>query len=259
MVDAHRRAAAYWSWRVQVWPQDMAADVHDLLEARHHLLAAGEVEEAGTVTEGICSQLDQWGAWDREAALVLDTLRRLPESSDRRAAWILQLGMLAQARGGYDGAEARYRQSLEMEERLGNLAGMASGYHQLGMLAQDRGDYDGAEAGYLRSLEINERLRNMTGMASSCSQLGILVAEQGSEAAAVEWHVKALSIRLRLGVPQMAIDRRRLSHLRRSLGRERFDQLLTASLDDDSQQNLHGLLDRSEGEPKGPPDQESGS
>jgi len=31
LVIAHRQAAAYWQWRVRVWPQDEAADVHDLL------------------------------------------------------------------------------------------------------------------------------------------------------------------------------------------------------------------------------------
>ncbi len=62
-----------------------------------------------------------------------------------------QLGILAQDRGDYDQAETGYRQSLEINERLGNLAGMASGYHQLGILAQDRGDYPEAEARYRQS------------------------------------------------------------------------------------------------------------
>ena len=71
-----------------MWPQDTAADVHDLLEARHHLLQAGDTEDAGQVTEQICSQLDTWGAWDQEASLIHDTLTRLPADSPRRGAWI---------------------------------------------------------------------------------------------------------------------------------------------------------------------------
>ena len=51
LAGAHRQAAAYWQWRVQAWPQDQAADVHDLLEARHHLLQAGDTDAAGQVTE----------------------------------------------------------------------------------------------------------------------------------------------------------------------------------------------------------------
>lgn len=106
LAQAHRNAAAYWQWRVAVWPQDRAGDVHDLLEARHHLLAVDDIEAASAVTEGICAQLDEWGAWDQESALVADTLRRLPESSGRRGAWLHQLGILAQARGDYPEAEA---------------------------------------------------------------------------------------------------------------------------------------------------------
>jgi hypothetical protein len=51
LVQAHRQAAAYWLWRAQVWPQERAADVHDLLEARYHLLQAGDAENAAQVTE----------------------------------------------------------------------------------------------------------------------------------------------------------------------------------------------------------------
>ena len=78
LAGAHRQAAGYWRWRVRVWPQDKAADVHDLLEARHHLLQASDTEAAAEVTEGICLQLETWGAWDQEAALIHETLARLP-------------------------------------------------------------------------------------------------------------------------------------------------------------------------------------
>jgi hypothetical protein len=115
LAEAHRQAAGYWQWRVRVWPQDQAADVHDLLEARHHLLQAGDMEEAGQVTEGVCLQLETWGAWDQETALIYDTLARLPADSPRRAAWIHQLGMLAQDRGDYDEAARQYQRSLDIK------------------------------------------------------------------------------------------------------------------------------------------------
>jgi hypothetical protein len=41
--------------------------------------------------------------------------------------------MLAQARGDHDTAESRYIQALEIEERLGNQAGMATIYYRLGL------------------------------------------------------------------------------------------------------------------------------
>jgi hypothetical protein len=66
LVPVHRQAAAYWQWRVRVWPQDRPADVHDLLEARYHLLQAGDAETAGQVTELAVGQLDDWGPGTRQ-------------------------------------------------------------------------------------------------------------------------------------------------------------------------------------------------
>ena len=49
----HDRAADYWLWQ-RAWPQDRQADIHDCLEARYHLLSAGDLDQADTVTEWIC-------------------------------------------------------------------------------------------------------------------------------------------------------------------------------------------------------------
>jgi tetratricopeptide (TPR) repeat protein len=203
---ANRQAAAYWQWRVQVWPQDRAADVHDGLEARYHLLAVGDCEDAGQVTEWICSQLHTWGAWDQEASLIHDTLTRLPAASPRQAAWIHQRGLLAQARGDYDEAARHYQRSLDIKERLGNRAGMATSFSQLGILEVDRG---------------------------------------GPAAAGIAWHVKALAIRLQLALRQAAIDLRRLAAFRSQLGHERFTSLLAqATGDTELTEAVTSLLDQ---------------
>jgi hypothetical protein len=96
---AHRQAAKYWRWRFEVWPQDPSADMHDLLQARHHLFQAGDVEEALQLSEPICDQLHTLGAWDDELSLIQDTITRIPSQSPHRSAWMGQLGILAQARG----------------------------------------------------------------------------------------------------------------------------------------------------------------
>ena len=197
--QAHQRAARYWRWRVEVWPQDKAADVHDLLEARHHLLQAGDIEEVGQVTEGICLQLDTWGAWDQEAALIHDTLDRLPSGSPRRAAYIHQLGRLAQERGDYEEAARQYQRSLDIFERFGDRAGMARSYGQLGILAQDRGDYEEAVRQYQRSLDIFERFGDRAGMARSYGQLGILAQDRGDYEEAARQYQRSLDIFERFG------------------------------------------------------------
>ena len=135
------------------------------------------------------------------------------------------LGTLAQDRADYAEAARQYQRALDIDERLGDQAGMAAGYHQLGVLAQAQGDY--AEAArqyqrpstsasgsatrlawppattssacsprrkgitrrqrrqYQRSLDISERLGDQAGMAACYHQLGILETDRGGQPAIV--------------------------------------------------------------------------
>ena len=103
---------------------------------------------------------------------------------------------------------------------------MAASDHTCGRLAQNRGDYNTAETRYQQSLDIEERLGNQAGMASSHSQLGILRSAAGHREAALPDHLTALAIRLRLGVPQVRIDLRELQTAEDELGRERLVELV---------------------------------
>ena len=147
-----------------------------------------------------------------------------------------QLGMLAHDRGDYDTAQARYQQSLTINERLGNQAGMATSYHQLGMLAQNRGDYDTAQARYEQSLTISERLGNQAGMATSISQMGILAAQREDLETATRYHLRALLSRAQLGIPQRAIDAAALRNLTKRLPPGRTAAIATEELGPDTAQ-----------------------
>ena len=153
------------------------------------------------------------------------------------------LGILAQDRGDYDEAEQRYQQALQINERLGNQAGMAGIYHQLGTLAQDRGDYDEAAQRYQQALQINQRLGNQADMATSYSQLGILTAHRGDLAGAVALHGSALAIRTQLGVPRMADSAHRLADLRATLGGDAFRQALAAGVGEETAAAMIAALD----------------
>ena len=83
-------------------PQSRQADIDQLLEARYHHHAAGDLEQAVTVTEWICSQLDTWGAYGREEQLCREVLEWVPERSKQAADFLRQLGIVAQARGSYE-------------------------------------------------------------------------------------------------------------------------------------------------------------
>ena len=199
LARAHQQAAAYWQWRLRVWPQDRAANVHDLLEARHHLLQAGDAQGAEQVTGQAVLHLDDWGAWEQEASLIHDTLAQLPADSPRQAAWNHQLGILAFRRGDYVEATRYHQRSLDAFERLGDQAGMAAGYALLGNLAQVRGDYAEAARQYRRSLDIKEPLGDQAGMASGYGQLGVIAQLTGDYDQAARQHQRSLKIDEGLG------------------------------------------------------------
>ncbi len=167
--EAHRRAARYWRFRVERVPQSPEADLEQLYEARFHYHQGGELDEALGTTDAIGRRLDLQGAYRRAEQLYRETLSWVPKGSRNEAVYSHQLGMVAQDQGSYQEALSWYRKSLEIEEELGNRAGMASSYHQLGIVAHKRGSYEEALSWYRKSLEIKEELGDRSGMASSIS------------------------------------------------------------------------------------------
>jgi tetratricopeptide (TPR) repeat protein len=130
-----------------------SASLHDLIEARHHLLEAGETAQAWRLTEMACCQLHARGDFGQEATLISDTLVRLPEHSTERAGWIFELGRIAQVRTDYAVAEGCFKQALDIFAEAGDRAGVSRCHYSLGVLAQARGDYAEAELCYRQSAD----------------------------------------------------------------------------------------------------------
>ena len=79
LAEAHQRAAQYWEWRVDVWPQDRTTDIQQLIETRHHHHhQAGDLDAAISTSYTISNQLHTWGAWTWEHDLCTETLTWLP-------------------------------------------------------------------------------------------------------------------------------------------------------------------------------------
>ena len=199
LAEAHHRAARHWRWREDRISQRRQAAIDQLLEARFHHHAAGEIDEAVEVTEWICLQLDTWGAYGREEQLCREVLTWVPERSQKAAAFQHLLGIVAQERGSYDEALDWYRKSLAIKEELGDRSGMARSYHQLGNVSYLRGSYDEALDWYRKSLAIKEELGNRSGMAISYHQLGMVAEERGSYDEALDWYRQSLAILEELG------------------------------------------------------------
>jgi len=106
------------------------------------------------------------------------------------------------------------------------------------------GDYGEAESRYHQSFDIEERLGNQAGMASSYYQLGTLAAESSNLSEAVERYVAALAIRLGIDDRRTANTIAQLSKTRGLLPRGEFDTSARNVLDEDSLSTLHQRLDR---------------
>ncbi len=197
---AHGRAATYWQWRAAAWPQDRRADIHDLLEARHHLFCAGDRAQASDVTRVVCAQLHAWGDLGREAELIQSTLDMLPGVSAGRASWLAELGAIATVRRDHAAAAHWYCESATMCSALGDHQGVARAEHSLGVLAQAQGEYRKAERHYRRAAAA-ERRANRTaapggeppdGLSASAEQAGTpapvpAIAQVSGEARALEF------------------------------------------------------------------------
>jgi len=151
IIAAHRRAANYWQWRVSALAAGWQSSVHDLLEARHHLIEAGDLRQAETITEDACSRLHAFGAFEQERALIGDTLARIPADSPHRAPWAYRLGKACHLQADHDEAGHWFRQALAGFSGLADRRGMARCFGYLGALAHTDGDFAEAERCYLRA------------------------------------------------------------------------------------------------------------
>lgn len=239
---AHQGAARYWLSRSGVLPAESYTndvyDIHDLLEARHHYIAAGNIDDAGHVTELLSARLHITGAWDHESALLHDSLTRL-SGSPLRPLFLKRLGRIAHQRGDLAEAERRYSAALasvqelddtyetaQMHEAMGRLAqdrndlsraehhykqaitivsalgreeDLASGYYNLGMLAHMRDDLGDAKDYYLRARTIFEKSRNWQNLASVHGELGRIALTQGDLAQAERDLDQSLTLCKRIG------------------------------------------------------------
>ena len=160
--EAHRRAAAFWHWRVDTIPQSGQDNIDQLLEARYHHYAAGQADQAMAAHMDAVIQLQTWGQYGRATELCRETLTWLTPGSPDAAATEGTLGILAQVRGDYDSAEPLYRRALDIRERIGDQAGIATSYAALGILSETAGKLDEAVAYCVSALAIRLRIGTAT-------------------------------------------------------------------------------------------------
>ncbi|MCX5636953.1 MAG: tetratricopeptide repeat protein, partial [Planctomycetota bacterium] len=68
------------------------------------------------------------------------------------------LGLLYKTRGQLDEAEEMHKKALEINEKLGQLEGMARDYGNLGLLYEERGDIEKAIEHWEKSRDLYKKI-----------------------------------------------------------------------------------------------------
>jgi tetratricopeptide (TPR) repeat protein len=127
-------------------------------------------------------------------------LNNCPDDDQFEKANILHgLGILSANQGEIDQAIALYQQSIEIEEKIGDVQGKANTLHQLAGIYANQGEINQAIALFQQSLEINEKTGNVQGKAATLHQLAILYSNQGEIDQAIALYQQSLELKEKIG------------------------------------------------------------
>ncbi|MDM9582501.1 tetratricopeptide repeat protein [Nostoc sp. GT001] len=149
-------------------------------EAIHLCKLTLEITKNHSVLKEMAYCEHQMGEVDQALNYYQQALNLCPAEDERGLGSIYHyLGILKAAKGEVDEAIALYNQSLEINERIGDVQTKPSTLHQLAMIYADKGEVDEAIALYNQSLEINECTGNVKGIAATLHCLGHIYANKG--------------------------------------------------------------------------------
>ncbi len=96
----------------------------------------------------------------------------------------------------------------------------------MGMVYQSQGDYDRALELYGRSLEIKEKLGDIAGAANSYGQLGLLNFQLGRYETAAEYFIKAFAIFHQIGSPNAQLAQQYLARVQEKIGEKKLEEIV---------------------------------
>jgi Tfp pilus assembly protein PilF len=148
--------------------------------------ARGLGGEADAWADRILAATADAGQTPSDSASSLWLYTTMQQGNRQRAA-----GQPEQAGQTYQRALAYLQDQTATEWTRSGISGV---YHQLGWIAQDRGRLDEAEDWYRQSLAINEELGNRPYMALTYAQLGLLAEARAEAALALVWNVRCVAL-----------------------------------------------------------------
>ncbi|MBC7226886.1 MAG: CHAT domain-containing protein [Thermoflexales bacterium] len=135
------------------------------------------------------------------ARLALPDLRQAAGMRADREGSLLRYhaGFLLRHFGDLEGAMGLYRESLAIDESLGDLRGKAATLHEMAGILVLRGDLEGAMGLYRESLAIKESLGDLRGKGATLAMMGQVLLAQGQAPEGVRALRQALEILVGMG------------------------------------------------------------
>ncbi len=189
LAEAHRRAAAYYEWRADIWPDAVA----DLLEARHHHQEIGEREQAAAATVRAAAILFRRGAFSFLRRLCGETLPDVAEDADLSCDLLHWQSRAAQAQGELGAADRLGREALTRAGQMEDTRWIAICHERLADIAAERSEYDTAWRAYFKALDLARELRDLIIEARCYQGLGVVALARGDDDAAERWSRGALN------------------------------------------------------------------
>ena len=130
-----------------------------------------------------------------------------------------ELGWIQDDWGNKKEAIAFYEQSLQLEEKIGNVQGKAATLHCLAIIYANQGEVEKAIAFYQQSLELEEKIGDVRGKAATFAMLGQLLAdEKGDFDKALNYLQQSLDILQHLRSPDAEIVREIIADVQQMAG-----------------------------------------
>ena len=132
-------------------------------------------------------------------------LKSCPDDDEKLKSAILHnTAVVLVKQGQVEQAIALYQQSIDIEERIGDVQGKAATLHQMAGIYAQQGQVDQAIALYQQSLEIQESIGNVQGKAATLAMMGQLLANNGDFPTAITYFQESLTILQHLKSPDAA-------------------------------------------------------
>jgi tetratricopeptide (TPR) repeat protein len=189
LTAAHRRAAAYYEWRADIWPDAVA----DLLEARYHHQEAGEPQAAANVAVRVAAILFRRGAFSLIRRLAEESRSAAGRENGSTACELLYWqSRAAQAQGELPAAQQLAGEALGLAEELGDVRWMAICHGQRAAIA-GRSDYTTAKNEYRTALNLAHEQGNSVIVARCYQGRGAVAMAQSEDGEAQSWSRGALN------------------------------------------------------------------